>query len=59
MREELAAATAAAEEATAATADSDRRLSELRATLASGESRREAISRRLERSANAEGFRQR
>ncbi len=55
LREELAAATAAAEEATAATADSDRRLSELRATLASGESRREAISRRLERSANAKG----
>ena len=52
-REELAAATAAAESATAATADTKRRLSELRATLASGESRREAISRRLKRSANA------
>jgi len=53
VREELAAATFAAEAAGAAAADSDRRLSELRATLASGESRREAISRRLERSANA------
>jgi chromosome segregation protein len=53
VREELAAATSAAEEADIAAADSDRRLSELRATLASGESRREAISRRLERSANA------
>jgi chromosome segregation protein len=53
VREELAAATAAAEAAGTAAADSDRRLSELRATLASGESRREAISRRLERSANA------
>src|SRR5215210_7560212 len=52
-REELAAATAAAEAAKAAAADSDLRLSELRATLASGESRRESISRRLERSANA------
>jgi chromosome segregation protein len=51
-REELAAATAAAESAAAATADSDRRLSELRATLASGQSRREAVSRRLDRSAN-------
>jgi chromosome segregation protein len=51
--EELAAATTAAEAAGAAAADSDRRLSELRATLTSGESRREAISRRLERSANA------
>jgi chromosome segregation protein len=53
VKEELAAATAAAGAAGAAAADSDRRLSELRATLASGESRREAISRRLERSANA------
>ena len=53
LREELAAATAAAESAAAASADSDRRLSELRATLASGESRRGAISRRLERSAKA------
>jgi chromosome segregation protein len=52
-REELAAGTSAAEVAEAAAADSDRKLSELRATLASGESRREAISRRLERSANA------
>jgi chromosome segregation protein len=52
VREELAAATAAAEAATSAAADSDRRLSELRTTLASGESRREAISRRLQRSAN-------
>ena len=58
VREELAAATAAAEEATAATAASDRRLSELRATLASGASRREAISRKLERSANAKGSEQ-
>jgi chromosome segregation protein len=53
VREELAAATAAAEAAGAGAADSDRRLSELRATLDSGESRSEAISRRLERSANA------
>jgi chromosome segregation protein len=53
VREELAAATAAAEEARAAAADSDRRLSELRATMASGEGRREAISRRLERSGKA------
>jgi chromosome segregation protein len=53
VREELAAAIAAAEAADAAAADSDRRLSELRATLTSGESRREAISRRLQRSANA------
>jgi chromosome segregation protein len=52
-REELAAAAAAAEAAGAAAADSERRLSELRATMASGESRREAISRRLKRSANA------
>jgi chromosome segregation protein len=52
-REELAAATAAAEAAEAAAADSDRRLSELRATLASGANRKEAISRRLQRSANA------
>jgi chromosome segregation protein len=51
--EELATATAAAAAAAAATADSDRRLSELSAALASGESRRGAISRRLERSANA------
>ena len=49
--EEVAAATAAFEEARAAAADSDRSLSELRATLASGASRREDISRRLERSA--------
>src|SRR5215212_6639709 len=49
VKEELAAATAAAEEARAAAADSDRRLSELHATLASGASRREAISRRLGR----------
>jgi len=53
VKEELAAATAAAEEARAAAADSDRRLSELHATLASGASRREAISRRLARSARA------
>jgi chromosome segregation protein len=52
-KEDLAAATAAAEEASAAAADSDRRLSELRATLAAGASRREAISRRLERSADS------
>jgi chromosome segregation protein len=52
-REELAATTAAAEAAEAAAADSDRRLSELRATLASGASRKDAISRRLQRSANA------
>ena len=52
VREELAAATSAEEGAGIAAADSERRLSELRATLASGESRREAISRRLERSAN-------
>jgi chromosome segregation protein len=48
--EELVAVTAAAEEASTKAADSDRRLSELRATLASGANRREAISRRLERS---------
>src|SRR5215213_6048890 len=48
--EELAAVTAAAEGAATAASDSDRRLSELRATLASGANRREAISRRLERS---------
>jgi chromosome segregation protein len=54
VREELAAATAAAEAAGAAAADSDRRLSELRAVLASGESRREAISRRKQRSVNAQ-----
>jgi chromosome segregation protein len=53
VREEHAAATAAAEASGAAAADSDQRLSELRATLASGESRREALSRRLQRSANA------
>jgi chromosome segregation protein len=53
VREELAAATSAAEEAGVAAADSERRLSELRAALASGENRREAISRGLERSANA------
>ena len=53
VREELAAATAAAEAARAAAADSERGLSEVRATLASGASRKEAISRRLERSANA------
>jgi chromosome segregation protein len=47
---ELAAVTAAAEEASTVAADSDRRLSELRATLASGANRRKAISRRLERS---------
>src|SRR5918998_1237557 len=49
----LPPAPAAAAAAAAATADSDRRLSELSAALASGESRRGAISRRLERSANA------
>jgi chromosome segregation protein len=53
VKEELAAATATAEAADAAAADSDRRLSELRATLASGECRKKSISRRLERSANA------
>ncbi len=53
VKEELAAATAAVEEVRAAAAESDRRLAELRATLASGASRREAISRRLERSAGA------
>ncbi len=53
VKEELVAATAAAEVARAAAADSDRRLSELRETLAAGASRREAISRRLERSAGA------
>ncbi len=52
-KEELLAATAAAEGAGAAAADSDRRLSEVRATLAAGTSRREAISRRLERSAGS------
>jgi chromosome segregation protein len=50
VREELAAATGVAEEAATAATDSERRLSESRATLVSGESRREAISRRLERS---------
>src|SRR5215210_1821051 len=55
VEEELAAVTAAAEEASAAAADSDRRLSELRATVASGASRREAISRRLERSVGSLG----
>ena len=53
LKEALAAATAAAEEAGAAAADSDRRSSEARATLAKGASRREAISRRLERSAGS------
>jgi chromosome segregation protein len=53
VREELAAATAAAEAAGAAAADSEGELSEVRDTLASGASRRDAISRRLERSANA------
>jgi chromosome segregation protein len=53
VEEELTAVTAAAEKASAAAADSDRRLSELRATLASGASRREALSRRLERSAES------
>jgi chromosome segregation protein len=53
VREELAASTAAAEAATSAAAASDRRLLELRDTLASGTSRREAISRKLERSVNA------
>ena len=53
VREELAASTAAAEAATAAAAASDRRLSELRDTLASGAIRREAISRKLERFAKA------
>ena len=52
-KEELAAATAAAEEASAAAADSNRRLAELRATLATGTNRRDAISRRLERSAGS------
>jgi len=52
-KEELAAATDAAEEAGAAAADSDRKLSELRASLAAGANRREAISRRLELSAGA------
>jgi chromosome segregation protein len=52
-REELAAATAIAEKAATAATDSERRLSELRTTLASGESRREAISRRLERCVSA------
>ncbi|HEX5974142.1 MAG TPA: hypothetical protein VFY57_03180, partial [Rubrobacteraceae bacterium] len=53
VREELAASTAAAEVATSAAAASDRRLSELRDTLASGAIRREAISRKLERFAKA------
>jgi chromosome segregation protein len=53
VREELAAATAAAEAARGAAADSERGLSEVRDTLASGATRRKAISRRLERSANA------
>ena len=53
LNEELVAATVAAEEAGAAAADSDRRLSEVRATLEAGASRREAISRRLERSAGS------
>jgi chromosome segregation protein len=53
VREELAASTAAAEAATSAAAASDRRLSELRDTLASGAIRREAISRKLERFAKA------
>ena len=53
VKEELVAATAAAEKTGAAAADSDRRLSELRATLAAGASRKEAISRRLERSAGS------
>ena len=48
--EELAAVSASAERASTEAADSDRRLSELRATLLSGANRREAISRRLERS---------
>ncbi|HET6688443.1 MAG TPA: AAA family ATPase, partial [Rubrobacter sp.] len=53
VREELAASTAAAEAATSAAAATDRRLSELRDTLASGAIRREAISRKLERFAKA------
>jgi chromosome segregation protein len=53
VREELAASTAAAEAATSAAAASDRRLSELRDTLASGAIRRGAISRKLERFAKA------
>ena len=53
LNEDLIAATVAAEEAGAAAADSDRRLSEVRATLEAGASRREAISRRLERSAGS------
>src|SRR5215210_2403695 len=53
--EELAAVTAAAEAASAAATDSDRRLSELRNTLASGAGRKEAISRRLERSVGSLG----
>ena len=53
VREEMAASTAAAEAATSAAAASDRTLSELRDTLASGAIRREAISRKLERFAKA------
>jgi chromosome segregation protein len=51
--EELAAVTAAAEEASTEAADADRKLSELRATLASGVNRRDAISRRLEQSVDS------
>jgi chromosome segregation protein len=53
VREEVAASTAAVEAATSAAAASDRRVSELRDTLASGAIRREAISRKLERFAKA------
>ncbi|HJQ28967.1 MAG TPA: hypothetical protein VJ827_06475, partial [Rubrobacter sp.] len=53
-KEELAAATAAADAARYATSESDRRLSELRVTLDAGRKRREEISRRLERTASSE-----
>ena len=53
--EDLNSTTSAADAARAATADSDRRMSELRATLAAGRKRQAEISRRLEHVATFEG----
>ena len=53
--EDLNSTTSAADAARAATADSDRQMSELRATLAAGRKRQAEISRRLEHVANFEG----
>jgi chromosome segregation protein len=52
-KEDLASATAAADAARDAAADSDRRFSELRATLAAGRKRQGEISRRLEQAASS------